>query len=212
MEERIRKYVESLFADAPKTQKAIELRQEIYTNLIDKYNDLRETGATEEEAYEIVKKSVGNVDELIEGLYEKTKEDKVENEALRKKAALLNSIAITLYIASPIFIIALSAIGQWLPGLILLLACIAVATGIKVYGNSVYRYEKEDDTLVEEFKEWKAENREKVQKKNTYSGVMWLLIVIIYFVVSFGTGAWHISWLIFLVGAAIEQLIKINLK
>lgn len=212
MEERIRKYVEGLFADAPKTQKAIELRQEIYTNLVDKYNDLRNTGAAEEEAYEIVKKSVGNVDELIEGLYEKTKEDKLVDEAIKKKAALFNSVAITLYIASPIFIIAFSAAGHWLPGVILLLACIAVATGIKVYSNSVYKYKKEDDTLVEEFKEWKAENKERVEKKNTYSGVLWLLIVVLYFVLSFTTGAWYITWVLFLVGAAVDQLIKINMK
>ncbi len=212
MEEKIRKYVEGLFADAPKTQKAIELRQEIFTNLVDKYNDLRGSGATEEEAYEIVKKSVGNVDELIESLYEKTKEDKMENELLRKKAAKFNSIAITLYIASPIFIIAFAAAGHWLPGVILLLACIAVASGIKVYSNSVYRYEKEDETLVEEFKEWKAENKERVEKKNTYSGVLWLLVVVAYFLISFGTGAWYISWLVFLVGAAVEQLIKLNTK
>jgi hypothetical protein len=212
MEEKIRKYVEGLFADAPKTKKTIELRQEIYTNLIDKYNDLRGSGATEEEAYEIVKTSVGNVDELLESLYEKTKEDRMENELLKKKAAKYNSISVTLYIASPIFIIAFVAVGNWMPGLILLLGCIAVATGIKVYSNSIYSYEKEDDTLVEEFKEWKAENKGRVEKKNTYSGVLWLLIVVAYFLISFGTGAGGITWVIFLIGAAIEQLIKVNTR
>jgi uncharacterized membrane protein len=212
MEEKIRKYVEVLFAGAPKTKKAIELRQELYTNLLDKYRDLRETGATEEEAYEIVKRSIGNVDELIASLDERSQEKKEENEANRRKAAKYNAVSVTLYILSPVFIIAFAAAGQWLAGLVLLLACIAVATGVKVYASSVFQpYRKEDDTLVEEFKEWKAENKEKEEKKKLYSGVLWPLIVALYFILSFTTGAWHITWVIFIIGAAMEQLIKINL-
>ena len=65
MEENLRQYVERLFADAPKTRKMLELREEIFMNLKEKYNDLRENGASEEEAYEIVKSSIGDVDELI---------------------------------------------------------------------------------------------------------------------------------------------------
>ncbi len=212
MEEKLRKYVEVLFADAPKTKKAIELRQEIYTNLLERYHDLRNTGATEEEAYEIVKNSIGNVDELIQSLDESTKEKKQMDEQSRKKAAGLNATAITMYIASPIFIIGFAVGGQWLLGLILLLSCVAVATGIKVYAGSLYRpYKKDDETLVEEFKEWKADNEDKAKQKSLYSGVLWPVLVAVYFILSFTTMAWHITWVIFIIGAAIEQLIKINL-
>jgi hypothetical protein len=38
--ERLRTYIESLFENAPKTRKAIELKEEILLNLTDKYNDL----------------------------------------------------------------------------------------------------------------------------------------------------------------------------
>ena len=54
MEEKLRKYVEELFADAPKTSKMVELREEIFMNLKEKYNDLITAGASEEEAYRIV--------------------------------------------------------------------------------------------------------------------------------------------------------------
>ncbi|MDL2236337.1 permease prefix domain 1-containing protein [Christensenellaceae bacterium OttesenSCG-928-K19] len=214
MEERLKKYVDNLFADAPKTKKAVELRQEIYTNLVEKYQDLLKTGATQDEAYEIVKNSIGNVDELIDSLYERSEEDKAEMEITKRKRAKYNAVSASLYIASPIFIIAFAAGGYWLPGVILLLACIAAATGIRIYSNTVFNtaYEKMDDTMVEEFKEWKAENKEKVQKKNVYSGTMWLIIVIIYFLISFTTMAWGVTWLIFLVGAAIEQIIKIQIN
>ncbi len=214
MEERLKKYVDNLFAAAPKTKTAVELRQEIYTNLVERYHDLLATGASPEEAYEIVKKSIGNVDELLDSLYEQTEEDKEAMEAERKQKAKYNAISAALYIASPIFVIAFAAGGLWLPGVILLLACIAAATGIKIYSNTVFchTYAKLDDTMVEDFKEWKAENQGRVERKNIYSGTMWLLVTIAYFLVSFLTGAWYISWLIFLVGAAIEQIIKIQLN
>ncbi len=211
MEERLRKYVEALFAEAPKTKKSIELRQEIYTNLLDKYNDLKNSGASDEEAYEIVKNSIGNVDELIQSLDERPPEARAEKEQARKKAAMLKSVAISLYIASPIFIIAFSVAGLWLPGLILLLGCIAAATGILVYSNTVYTlFKNEDATLVDEFKEWKADNEDRAKQKNAYSSLMWLIITILYFVISFTTMAWYITWVIFLIGAAVEQIIKIN--
>ncbi len=214
MEEKLRKYVEGLFVDAPKTQKTIELRQEIITNLLEKYRDLLSSGATEEEAYEIVKKSIGNVDELIDSLYDGSPEEtREENEMNRKKSAMFKSVSVMLYIASPIFIVALSVAGQWLLGLVLLLGCIAVATGLRVYANSVYSgYRKMDDTMVEEFKEWKAENREKEDNKKAFMNVFWLFVTVVYFVVSFATMAWYITWVIWLIGAAVEQLIKINMK
>jgi hypothetical protein len=36
----------------------------------------------------------------------------------------------------------------------------------------------------------------------------WMIIVVIYLLVSFFTMAWHITWLIWLVGGAIAQAIK----
>lgn len=213
MEEKLRKYVEGLFSSAPKTKKAVELREEIYTNLVEKYHDVVKTGATEEEAYDIVKKSVGNVDELIDSLYERSEEDKMQMEINKKKKAVYDAVSAMLYIASPIAIIALAVVGQPIPGVIILLACIAVATGLKIYANSVYgAYEKMDDTVVEEFKEWKAEKDVSGQRKNIYSGTIWLIIVILYFVISFTTGAWYVSWIIFLIGAAVNQLISIHLN
>ncbi len=213
MEEKLRKYVEGLFSSAPKTKTAVELREEIYTNLVEKYHDVVKTGATEEEAYDIVKKSVGNVDELIDSLYERSEEDKMQMEINKKKKAVYDAVSAMLYIASPIAIIALAVVGQPIPGVIILLACIAVATGLKIYANSVYgAYEKMDDTVVEEFKEWKAEKDVSGQRKNIYSGTIWLIIVILYFVISFTTGAWYVSWIIFLIGAAVNQLISIHLN
>jgi hypothetical protein len=36
---------------------------------------------------------------------------------------------------------------------------------------------------------------------------LWLLVLIVYFAVSFLTGDWHITWLVFIVGAILQQVI-----
>ena len=37
---------------------------------------------------------------------------------------------------------------------------------------------------------------------------IWSVITILYIIISFTTHAWHITWVIFLVGAAIEKIIQ----
>lgn len=214
MEERLRQYVEHLFADAPKTRKMLELREEIFMNLKEKYNDLLATGASEEEAYEIVKGSVGDVDELISSANDPyTVPGPSEKE--RKQYARLTAVAVMLYILSPVFIIVLGSMRQEILGLTFMFVLIAVATGLLVYRSSLrpgYQYEKEDDSMVEEFKQWHVENKQKKEKQNAYVGAIWPIIVALYFIISFTTGAWYISWVIFIIGAAVQQIVRAALK
>ena len=210
----IREYVESLFADAPKTAGASDLKEEIIGNLEEKYDDLTAGGMSAEEALESVKSNIGNVDELIAGLKgPEDTDEKEERERKGRKAAGLNAVAIALYILSPALLIALALMNEPGIGIIVMIACIAAATGIKVYGNSVYpKYKKSDDSMVEDFKEWQSEKQMKKEKKNSYSSLLWSIIVVMYLVVSFTTFAWHITWLIFPIGAIVEKIISIALK
>ncbi|MEA4854750.1 MAG: permease prefix domain 1-containing protein [Christensenella sp.] len=213
MEEKLRRFVENLFADAPKTRRMIELRQEILMNLTDKYNDLLRSGATEEEAYEVVKKSVGDVDELIRSASEYSETETVETEQQRKRSAMLTAVAVMLYILSPLAIIILGTGGYPIIGLTCMFALIAVATGLLVYKSSLRpKYEKLDDTMVEEFKQWQVENKQKNDQRSAYTGALWAIIVALYFIISFTTGAWYITWVIFLIGGAIEGILKAAVK
>lgn len=42
--------------------------------------------------------------------------------------------------------------------------------------------------------------------RKSVKSIVWLLIVIVYFLLSFSTGAWHVTWLIFLVGACVSSI------
>jgi hypothetical protein len=208
MEEKLRNYLEKLFASAPKTKKTIELREELYLNLKERYQDLLKKGATEEEAFEIVKRSVGDVDRLIHEINEPGPADKAEMEKNRRQSAKFKALAVAMYILSPVAIILLGTMGQPIPGLVVMFALIAGATSLLVYNNIMHpKYTKLDDTMVEEFREWKAANAAKQEKKNLYAGIVWPVIVVLYFLISFTTGAWYVTWVIFILGVVVQKLV-----
>ena len=202
MNEKLRHYIDDLFATAPSTVRAVELKEELFQNLTDKYNDLLAEGKSEESAFNIAIASIGDVDSLISGL---AGEKKPESEKSKKRSAIFVAIAISLYILCPVPVILLqSEIG--IMGLFLF---VAVATALLIYnGVTRERYVKADDTMVEEFKEWKQNNKQKNKAVDAIIGSFWLIAVCVYIVVSFMTGAWHITWIIFLIAAAVASMIR----
>lgn len=208
MEEKLRKYVEELFAGAPKNKKSVDMREEILLNLNEKYQDLRQKGASEEEAFEIVKRSIGDVDQLIREMSDPISNEKLEEN--RKKSAKFIAIAVALYILSPVAVILLALFNQPVVGVTLMFALIAGATSLLVYNNIMHpKYKKMDDTMVEEFREWKASNVDKAHKRDVYASIIWPVAVLIYFLVSFMTGAWYITWVIFLIAVIVHRIVRV---
>lgn len=211
MNEKLRNYIEFLFEDAPKTKEVIELKEEMLQNLIDKYNDLVSEGKSNEAAYNIATASIGDVNDLIEQLKNRpTYQQGFEKEMLesKKRSALLTSIAVMLYIMSVIPVMLLGEIGTGIIGVVIMFVMIAIATGLIIYNSmSKPKYLKKDQTVVEEFKAWKANSVEKNALYKSICGAMWSIIVVIYFIISFMTMAWHITWVIFLIGSAIQGII-----
>lgn len=209
MNDKLRKYIDNLFVDAPETRKTVELKEEILQNITDKYYDLLSEGKTEEAAYNIAIASVGDVNELIENLKrgntKMTNHSQEELENARKKTAMITAIAVGIYILSPIVIILSD--GS-LIGVVFFLFTIAIATALLIYNSMTKpRYTKMDDTIVEEFKEWK-ENRDK-KGLGAISSAIWSLTVALYFAISFYTGAWHVTWIIFLISGAVTSIVKV---
>ena len=214
MNERIRKEVNTLFQNAPNTKRANDLKDEIISNAEDKYEDLIKQGTNEEEALQIVIKEIGNVDELIEELNKNNPIHTQYVEEARKKTGLIVSICVGLYILSVIACVVLSELG--LPDFIIassFLSIVGVSTCVLIYHFMTKpKYTKYDDTIVEEFKEWKGKNDKNKEIKKTIDSIIWTLTVIIYLVVSFTFGIWYISWIIFLIASLIENIIKLIFK
>ena len=209
MKDKLRNFIESLFEDAPKNKQTIELKEEMLQNLIDKYNDLVDSGKSSEAAYNIATASIGDIHELIRQI-----EKREENNPLfeqnydkgRKRFALLLSISVMLYILCVVPVILLE---DSVLGVVIMFVMVAIATGLILYNNMTKpKYLKKDSTVVEEFKEWKANSTEKNTLYQSITKVMWSCITILYFIVSFLTMAWHITWIIFLIGSAIQGIIS----
>jgi len=208
MNNRLREYIDNLFATAPSTMKAVEVKEEILQNLTDKYNDLIAEGKSEDVAFNIAVASIGDVSDLIrelQGLPQQYTKMTEENEKQRQRSALLTAIAIGFYIMSPVPVIMI----QNEIGVVLLFVFIAVATGILVFnGITKSKGQPVPDTMVEEFKEWRERNNGKNQLQKSVLSAIWAVGVVIYFLVSFSTGAWYITWVIFLIIAAVEGIVK----
>ena len=93
------------------------------------------------------------------------------------------------------------------------MAAIAVCippTCILVYIANLYpEYKKKDDNLVEEYKERSSGSRRDKAIRNAIRSIIWMLVIILYFLISFTTNAWHITWLIFLIGGCTEAIAEL---
>lgn len=214
MEDKLRAFMDRLFYDVTPNRKSVELKEEILQNLTDKYHDLVAEGKSTDAAYNIAVASVGDMDELLVELKEKEREyTMVETENIqkaKKKTALLTSIAIGMYILSilPPILFSEAGLSEDL-GAALMFTFIAIATMLIVYAHmSKPKYLRAEDTIVEEFKEWQDYNESSRRAYKAILSAMWSIITVIYFVVSFTTMSWHISWVIFLIGGAIQGILQ----
>lgn len=210
MIDKLREYIDGLFKDAPSTKKTVEIKEEILQNLREKYNDLIAEGKSEEAAYNIAVASIGDISELI-GELKNTNEARIEytNDPQRQKEKQLSaafvSIAVMLYILSVIPVFLIQSIG----GVIFMFIFIAIATGLLIYnGMTRSGYKKNDETIASEFQEWRQNSSARKSAFRSIASALWAVTLVIYFLVSFGTGAWYITWLIFPVSVAVNNIIK----
>lgn len=213
MNEKLRAYVEELFKNAPKTKQTVEIKEEILRNSIDRYNDLIKEGRSPEAAYNISVAGIGDVSHLIDSMIAPvsssgyTKEEIAANE---KKRTLLLAVSVAMYILSvipPVICDELRA-PEFL-GVTLFFVIVALATALIIYRNGIkLKYDKSDGTVAEDFKEWNRDTKERRSLISAVNGAIWALTLVAYFLVSFLTGAWYISWLIFIIGGAVTGIVK----
>ena len=68
MNGKIMKYVEVLFSDIPRSKKSNELKEEILSNMSDRFEDYIKDGKTENQAFSLVVSSLGDIDEMLAGV------------------------------------------------------------------------------------------------------------------------------------------------
>ncbi|MGL4608036.1 MAG: permease prefix domain 1-containing protein [Eubacteriaceae bacterium] len=209
MTNKIHSYIENAFSNVPSTKKIQELKDELYANLVDKYNDQLAGGKSETESYNIAISSIGDIEELVDSVRSQSPLEPT-SQADRKRSAIFVSVAVMMYILSPFVLILFSTLlGAEIIGLLLMFVFIAGATGLLIYNNMTKPvYQRADETLVEEFKEWKGQSNQKKAALRSFKSGFWGIIVVIYLMMGFVFHMWAYSWLIFIAGAAIINIIE----
>lgn len=208
MDERLRRYIDGLFDDVPQTKSMLELKEEMFQNLIEKYEDLIKEGKSHEAAFNIAVAGIGDINELIEAI-NKPQID-VDIITAKQKSAMLVSITVTLYMLSLVPIILwLGTVIEFFTGVLGFIIMIAFATGLLIYNGMTKPRIINDEAMTNEFREWKISKDQRRKTRISISVALWSLLFALYFFISFMTYRWYITWIIFILGFAIEALINI---
>lgn len=200
MREQLIQYVELLFAGAPDSE---EIKQEILQNTLDRYDDLISQGKVPEAAYRLAISGIGDINEILGtapaavAVQEVSASVSDAEEDVRKKR--MRALAVGLYILCPIPLLFMSQFGADILGLSGTLVLVAIATVMMIL-----------NAKKEEKKEEKADNRSPLQK--SISSLLWALGIAGYFLWSFTSNAWHITWVIFPILGAVDSILMVLIQ
>ena len=230
MQIRFIRMIDDLFRNVPHSRKVLELKEEMVQNLMDKYNDLIGEGKSEEAAFGIAAASIGDISDLVHELrkddpfYAEDEDGTViihdipvpryvdmplSPEETRQHAARISATSVMLFILSPVPLLLLRSREV---GVLLLLAMIAAGVGLLVFSKKLHGSVERDsgEPLP------RAETIQPDEKrKNIYKSIesaFWLVVTALYILISFETGTWHVSWVIFLFATAVERVMAIFFK
>lgn len=204
MKEQLIQYVELLFAGAENCE---DIKQEILQNTLDRYDDLIAEGKVPEAAYRLAIAGIGDINEILgtkqyaAPAYQRPAAQAESRDSMGKK--LLRAIAVALYILSPIPLFILDMMGMDTIGLCGTLSIIAVATVLMILGG------KKERPKAESFDTQRTTPQSELSK--SISSLLWAVGIALYFIISFTTNAWHITWVIFLIIPAVQNFLKLLL-
>lgn len=208
MREQLTSYVDLLFAGA---DNAYEIKQEILQNTLDRYDDLIGQGKAPEAAYRLAISGIGDINEIFGNDVPRPVQAQDTGPATGNAEIptgkpvwkkMLTAIGICLYIMCPIPLVVL----QDTTGLCGLLTFVAAATALVIISGgkrSNWKIKKDPAGVTQ-----KSKLREAIDF------IIWTIGLCCYFILSFLTQAWYITWVIFLLIGAIQGLVTacIDLK
>lgn len=198
MREQLIQYVELLFAGAKDCE---DIKQEILQNTLDRYDDLVAAGKVPEAAYRLAIAGIGDINEVLGAPSQTAPIPVSAPEATDKdtpKKKLLRAIAVGLYILCPLPLILFEELDLEALGLCGTLAMVAVATVLIMLGAKKEHKEKQEV----------ADTAPQSQLGKSISGLIWALGLGIYFLLSFSTSDWHITWVVFPILGALDSLVS----
>lgn len=208
MREQLTQYVNLLFAGA---QDADEMRAEILQNTLDRYDDLLEQGKSPEAAYRLAIGGIGDINEVLGTIpatspsHAESKHHPVPTETEPEiKNKKLRAIGIAIYIICAIPLFILCDLGFETIGLSLTIILVACATYLMIITG---KKDSDDDEKNEPAQDHDNSTPHSKLKEGIGS-LIWAIGLAVYFILSFSTKAWHITWIVFPIIGCAEGLVK----
>ena len=139
-------------------------------------------------------------DELLTGVKKETEEQPMNKQEVKKERANGIAAGVLFYFIAVIWImvaIPVLLINPITASAIFLLLC-GIATYKMIYTCMVYKKDKKE-----------IEENEKNPIIKRIGNIIDILSLIIYLLVSFATMAWYITWIIFIIGALVKEIVKL---
>ena len=203
MREQLIQYVNLLFAGVAD---ADEIKQEILQNTLDRYDDLIAQGKTPESAYRLAISGIGDINEILGSSPAATRQtgtapqNSISAKAMSIGSKVLKACAIALYILCPIPLFILSEIGIATIGLCGTLGIVAVATVLMVLSSR-------DSGSKQKTANPQAMDTPEKELRKSVGSLIGTIGLVVYLIVSFLTGGWYITWLIFPILGAVRGLV-----
>ena len=200
MKDKLTQYVNLLFAGAPGAE---DIQQEILQNTLDRYDNLISQGKTPEAAYSLAIAGIGDVTEILGSsepaapVFQSENRPKPEYRNVPVWKKVLRAVAVCLYIISVIPLIVLAEFGMEILGLCGMLAIVGVATALIIVAGGNRESEHTPARKEPQYPAYKI-----------FDVISTVVMFVVYFSVSFKSGAWHITWLIFPIFACIDGVVK----
>ena len=197
MREQLIQYVNLLFAGGRDCE---DIKQEILQNTLDRYDDLISQGKVPEAAYRLAIAGIGDINEIFgtaqTSVPVQQTADHASEEADTPQKKRMRAFAVGLYILSPLPLFFMSEMGADILGLAGTLVLVAIATVMMIL-----------NAKKEEKKEDRDDKRSPLQK--SVSSILWAIGLALYFLWSFSSNAWYLTWVIFPILAALDSLLMV---
>lgn len=203
MREQLIQYVNLLFAGVAD---ADEIKQEILQNTLDRYDDLIAQGKTPESAYRLAISGIGDINEILGSTPAAPRQtstapqNSIPAKAMSVGSKVLKACGIALYIICPIPLFILELVGMPTIGLCGTLGIVAVATVLMVLSSR-------DSGSKQKAANPQAMDTPEKELRKSVGSLIGTIGLVVYLILSFLTGAWYITWLIFPILGAVRGLV-----
>lgn len=219
MNNRIKAYVDSLFASYQNIENITEIKEELILNLNDKYDDLCTSGIPSDEAFIKVISSIGDVDEII-GVTKTAPEESDDSQPFTKSNYFV-PLAVMLFILSPVPVIIMEEISSDVEfiGIVLMFFMIGIGVFLLILRGSSDSSGSKKKNRDREYTDNTAKTSASPSGNSrilnpaqnaivgTLQGLIWIAAVIFFMI-----GIFNIGWTVFLLASLACVLVDMVVK